>query len=308
MLFGPAKTEFLRGDVDDVAAHPLLDQHLRRGLRDQERALGHDVVLQVPVGLGGLQQRLRERQPGVVDHQVDARRTRARSASTIACTASASVTSTCTPTATSAPPISAAAACAFSRSRSAITTHAPSAASRCAIALPMPRRGAGDQRDPGGQRLGLRHPLELGLLERPVLDAELLRLVDRRVRRQPLGAAHHVDRVDVELAGHPGGLLVLAEAEHADAGHQHDQRVGAAHRRRVRRRVPLVVGRVVLAVGLVQLAQPGDGLLDRGASAGRSSTSGLTLVRRKWSGQEVPSAASRGCSARPGSRAPRRSR
>ena len=33
------------------------------------------------------------------------------------------------------------------------------------------------------------------------------------------------------------------------------------------------------------------------AFAGRSSTSGLTLVRRKWSGQEVPSPASRGCSA-----------
>ena len=89
-------------------------------------------------------------------------------------------------------------------------------------------RGAGDERDPGGERLGLRHPLELGLLERPVLDAELLRLVDRGVRRQALGAAHHVDRVDVELAGDAGGLLVLAVAEHADAGHQHDQRVGAA--------------------------------------------------------------------------------
>ena len=33
------------------------------------------------------------------------------------------------------------------------------------------------------------------------------------------------------------------------------------------------------------------------ADAGRSSTSGFTLVRRKWSGHEVPSAPSRGCSA-----------
>ncbi len=62
------------------------------------------------------------------------------------------------------------------------------------------------------------------------------RSVDRRVRGHRLGAAHHVDGVDVELAGDPGGLLVLAEAEHADAGHQHDRRVGAAHRRAVRRR------------------------------------------------------------------------
>ena len=32
------------------------------------------------------------------------------------------------------------------------------------------------------------------------------------------------------------------------------------------------------------------------ASAGRSRISGLTLVRRKWSGQEVPRAPRRGCS------------
>ena len=48
----------LRGDVDDVAAQPLVDQHLRGGLRDQERALGHHVVLEVPVRVGGLEQRL----------------------------------------------------------------------------------------------------------------------------------------------------------------------------------------------------------------------------------------------------------
>ncbi len=92
------------------------------------------------------------------------------------------------------------------------------------------RSGAGDERDPAGQRPRLRQPLQLGLLEAPVLDAELLRLGDRRVRRDRLGAAHHVDGVDVELGGDPGGLLVGAEREHADAGHEHDRRVGAAHR------------------------------------------------------------------------------
>jgi hypothetical protein len=59
-------------------------------------------------------------------------------ASTAACTWSPSKTSSCTPTATSALPSSAAAACALARSRSAITTHAPSAARRAAVALPMP--------------------------------------------------------------------------------------------------------------------------------------------------------------------------
>ena len=48
-VVGPGEERVLRGDVDDVAAHLLLDQHLRRGLGDQERALGHHVVLEVPV-------------------------------------------------------------------------------------------------------------------------------------------------------------------------------------------------------------------------------------------------------------------
>ena len=112
-----------------------------------------------------------------------------------------------------------------------MTTQAPSAASRVAMALPMPEPAPVTSaiRVASGFGFGIR--AQLGLLERPVLDAELLRLVDRGVGRDRLGAAHHVDRVDVELAGDPGGLLVLAEGEHADAGHQHDRRVGAAHRR-----------------------------------------------------------------------------
>ena len=62
----------LAGDVDDVAAEPLLDQHLRRRPGDQERALGHDVVLQVPVGDGGVEQRLGQRESSVVDHEIQA--------------------------------------------------------------------------------------------------------------------------------------------------------------------------------------------------------------------------------------------
>ncbi|MCY1237125.1 hypothetical protein D9M72_498100 [compost metagenome] len=49
-----------------------------------------------------------------------------------------SVTSACTPMATSGPPSSAATARAFSRFRSAMTTQAPSAARRVAMALPIP--------------------------------------------------------------------------------------------------------------------------------------------------------------------------
>ena len=123
---------------------------------------------------------------------------------------------------------------------------------------------AGDERDAAGVAARAWHPLELGLLEGPVLDAELLRLVDGRVGRHGLGAAHDVDRVDVELAGDPGGLLVLAEGEHPDAGHEHDGRVGTAHRGGVGGGVARVVGRVVLAVCRVQLVEARDDLLDRG--------------------------------------------
>ena len=51
-----------------------------------------------------------------------------------------------------------------------------------------------------------------------------------RVGGDRFGAAHHVDGVDVELAGHAGGLFVGAEGEHAHAGDQHDGRVRAAQR------------------------------------------------------------------------------
>ena len=117
------------------------------------------------------------------------------------------------------------------------------------------------------QRLRLRHPRELGLLERPVLDAELLGLVDGRVGRDRLGTPHHVDGIEVELACHPRGLLVLAVAEHSDAGDQHYGGIGAANGRAVRRCMPVVVRLVVGPVGVVQLGQPGAAVLE-GRSGG----------------------------------------
>ena len=157
-----------------------------------------------------------------------------------AATASPSVTSAATPIATSEPPISAAASVRLlpgrgrrRRRRRPRRRAGPRWPCRCPSAAPV----TSATRVASGLGLGIR--CELGLLQRPVLDAELLALVDRRVGGDRLGAAHHVDGVDVELAGDAGGLLVRAEAEHADAGHQHDRRVGAAHRRAVRGRVPL---------------------------------------------------------------------
>ena len=149
-----------------------------------------------------------------------------------------------------------------------------------------------------GERLRLRQPLELGLLERPVLDPELLGLRDRRVRRQRLGAAHHVDRVDVELAGDPRGLLVRRRSRTSrrpGRGRSPGRRraspasrasSGARNRRGSRRDTP----RGARGAG----RRPPRA----GAVGGRSRTSGRTLVRRKWSGHEVPSAARRGWASR----------
>ena len=46
-------------------------------------------------------------------------------------------------------------------------------------------------------------------------------------------------------------------------GHEHDRRVGAAHRRGVGGGVAFVVAAVVVAIRGVQLAQPGDALVER---------------------------------------------
>ena len=138
-----------------------------------------------------------------------------------------------------------------------------------AIARPMPEAAPVTSATRPASGCAGGRPPQLRLLERPVLDAELLGFGDRLVRRDRLGAAHDVDRVDVELAGDARGLGVRAEAEHADARHEHDRRVGAAHRRRCRRGVPPIVGRVLGAVLSVQLAQPRDAV-DRRAAARRS--------------------------------------
>src|SRR6185312_5141581 len=59
-------------DVDEVTTHRLVDHDPGRLARDEERAAGHHVVLEVPVTDRRLEQRLRDRQPGVVDDEIDA--------------------------------------------------------------------------------------------------------------------------------------------------------------------------------------------------------------------------------------------
>ena len=153
-----------------------------------------------------------------------------------ACTAASSVTSATAACTTSLPnlpakpcPVSASASAAMSVS----TTQAPSARSRARHRPADPAGAAGDQRHPPGQRLGLGQPLELRLLEQPVLDVERLLLGQADIGVDAGGAAHDVDRVDVELGRDPGRGLVAGEGQHAHAGHQVDHGVGVAHGRAV---------------------------------------------------------------------------
>ena len=114
-----------------------------------------------------------------------------------------------------------------------MTTQAPSAASLAAMALPIPDAApvTSAMRVASGLGAGIRCSLASSSAQysmRNFSDSSMGAYVE-----SALGAAHHVDGVDVELAGDAGGLLVLAVAEHPDAGHQDDQRVGAAHGGRV---------------------------------------------------------------------------
>ena len=72
-------------------------------------------------------------------------------------------------------------------------------------------RPAGDERDAAGERFRLRHALELGLLQEPVFDVERLLLGEADIAADAGGAAHDVDRVDVEFRGDPRRRLVLGE-------------------------------------------------------------------------------------------------
>ena len=61
-------------------------------------------------------------------------------------------------------------------------------------------------------------------------------------------AFHHVDGIDVELAGEPGFGLALSETEHADARNQNHGGIGIAHGRRIGLRKRLVILGIFLAV------------------------------------------------------------
>ncbi len=189
---------------------------------------------------------------GVGDQDVERRHIRAAAWAKAAMTAFSSVTSMTTLRTWSLPKLLAKPACGLRQRRLVdIGQHDAGAFAQ------QPRGdgaadaagAAGDQRDAAGQRFRLRHALQLRFFQQPVFDVEgfLLRQADIGIDQRR--AAHHVDGVDIELAGDARGRLVLGEGDHADARHQIDHRVGIAHRRAVGALAAVVVGGIVGAIG-----------------------------------------------------------
>ena len=133
---------------------------------------------------------------------------------------------------------------------------------------------AADNEDDFAAELGLGgHALQLGFFKRPVFDLEgfgtgqghvvvgggevlrLLRMASLGERAGDLAifesgrAGHDVDGVDEELGGDAGFLLILAEAEDAEAGDDDDGGVGVAELGRIGESPVVVIGGVFGAVG-----------------------------------------------------------
>ena len=89
---------------------------------------------------------------------------------------------------------------------------------------------ARDERHPAGHLLLRRHLRELVALERPVLDAERLRLVERHEAADRGDTLHDRDRTVVEPRRRDCRVLVLAGRDHADARDQDDPRIRVVHR------------------------------------------------------------------------------
>ena len=185
MLFGPGEHGVLAADVDDVAAHPL-GAHHPGGLRDtrnEPRAMTSCCRSQsaTVVSSSGLEMD----RPALLTTRSTPPNASA-AASNAAAIAASSVTSAGTAIATSGPADAPAAA-----SASAGVPVGDDDA-RALGRQPVRDRpadagaAAGDQRDPAWPAAWAGQPAQLGLLQRPVLDPELLRLVDRaRTWRAP---------------------------------------------------------------------------------------------------------------------------
>ncbi len=254
-VVGTGEDGVLRADVHNVSTQTLIDHRSGGRLGHEEAPLGHDVVLDVPVRFGRLQQRLGDREAGAVHQQIDAPEGENRGvhggadvglSGDVRCDAQGDVVAADVGGDATGP-------------LKIEVGHDDARAPRrqgCGDGLADAAGGAGDQGHPAVVRTRGRQAPELRLLELPVLDAEFLALVDRRVRRDRLRPPHYIDGVYVELGGDACSLLVLPEGKQTHARNEDDRRIGAAHGGRGLVGVTSVVRLVAGAVFLVQCLQP----------------------------------------------------
>ena len=209
-------------------------------------------MVAVPLGQRGLLDRGAGGDPGVGDDDVDAAEglDRGRNASA---TAASEVTSPAT-----ASPRSPYVGDRFARAVAVEVERDHARAGRrqrLDDRAPDAARAAGDQRDLALQLAGRRRLRELVELQRPVLDRERLRRVQRHELAERLGARHDLDRAVVEVARDLRRLGRRPRGDQAHALDEHDPRVGIAGHVALAR-VRLEVRAVVGAVSVGELGDP----------------------------------------------------
>ena len=237
----------------------MRQHHLERLARDQEHALGQDRAVLLPVGEAGLGEGRRCREPGIGDDDVDPAEPLDRAAQHLAHRrlvrhVGGNGMDQVVTRGLHQRPLGLA-------ERLAVEVGDHDAG---ALGEQPPRHrpadpagAAGHQRHPPRQRLGLGQALQLRLLEQPVLDVERLLLGQADIAVDAGGAAHDVDRVDVELGGDPRRGLVAGEGQHADARDEVDDGIRVAHGRAVGMPAAFVVGSVVPTVAVDQPVERG---------------------------------------------------
>ena len=118
------------------------------------------------------------------------------------------------------------------------------------------REGAGDRRADRSAAAGHRNDVageparrtlaEFGLFERPVLHRENIGLGNALIAPDRLGCADHGDVRLGDIGGHPRFAERSADAEEAEAWHEHDPRNGI--QRFLRRHALCIVSREIVAV------------------------------------------------------------
>ena len=243
----------LGGDEDDAAAAPLALEHRERLARDEEVAGHEDLVVAAPLVERRLLQRGARRDARVRDDDVDAAealdgRGEGGPHRVLARDVAADrepVVAELRHRLGGARPVEVEGDHAGARGVERVPDRAPD-----------PPGAAGDERDRALQLAGRRRLRELVELERPVLDREALRGVERDEPAQRLGAGHHLDRAVVEVARDARVLRRRAGRDEPDVLDQHDPgvRIGGL---RVRVAVGVDVGAVVGAERVRALGDPG---------------------------------------------------